>query len=282
MIALERAGLEVEQGHAESSLNQFEISVAPLPAVAAADSLICAKEIIKEVATAHGFAALFLPKPFHSLLPTGLHFHLSIHHPSGDPEAIPLRDYVSSQTREKHSISKDVSHNFLAGILHRLSPIMAFSTPSDNSYLRLATEDVMGKYICWGRNNSSVPLNEISVGYWEIRSLDWTANIHLAMAAYISAGLLGIKEHQQLQCQDSGTLTYQLEPSARESLGIVDLLPQDFEQANLSLISRRYAGLQHYINEELIDLYVLVKEKERQYLSNLTDDDKLSLLFQHF
>jgi glutamine synthetase len=84
MLALEATGLVIEQGHAECSPTQFEISIGPLPVMQAVDSLVCAKEIIKEVAYMHGLMANFLPMPFEDREPTGLHLHLSVHQQSSD------------------------------------------------------------------------------------------------------------------------------------------------------------------------------------------------------
>lgn len=281
MTAMDKAGILVEQAHAESSPDQFEISIGPLPLVEAADSLLYSKEIILEVARSHGFRAIFMPKPLERLEPTGLHLHLSIHSIPSTSSCPPIEELIGSNTRQRYEIFQKDADAFLAGILHRLSALLAFSMPSDNSYRRISTTSAMGFHVAWGKNNSSVPLSEVSIGYWEIRSLDWTANIHLAIAAYVSAGLLGMKERQHLGWHDPGACTYDIDAASLELLGITTLLPKSFPESLSSLISMKYAGLELYMGEELLDLYVLVKQSEQQYFSSLTEIQVISLLMEH-
>ena len=289
MLALEAAGLVIEQGHSECSPNQFEICVGPLPPVAAADALVCAKEIIKEVSGRCGLFATFLPKPFPSREPVGLHLHLSVH------EKLPLSGQEQEQeelegvdqlthpgTRAKHAVSRDKADAFLAGILDRFSMLCAFSLPTMDSYARTSDQFVIGRYVAWGRGNMSVAVNEVSTGYWEIRSLDWAANIYLAIAAFVSAGLLGIREGEKLHWRDPGALMCDLDDNHLRACSIVDPVPRSFGEAVRSLTQRQYGGLEEYLGGEILDLYVIVKEKEHEYLGTVTEEERRALLAPHF
>ena len=193
MLALKKAGIVVEQGHSESSLNQFEIPTGPLPLLEAIDAVMCTREIISETALSHGFRAIFIPKPFPDLRPSVLHLHLSIHaaHEQQSPEA---KLYGSQEQYQMNSIdsiteptavtaqneaftaSQDLPletiNSFLAGILERLIPLCAFSRSSQNSYRPSPAPSTTGDFVAWGLKNSSVPLNEVCSGHWEIRILD--------------------------------------------------------------------------------------------------------------
>jgi glutamine synthetase len=96
----------------------------------------------------------------------------------------------------------------------------------------------MRDYVAWGKENQSVPLSQVSLGYWEIRLLDWTANIYLATAVYLSAGLLGIKNSEKLRWQDPGNLTFQMDIAALQKLGVTEPLPKSFDGAIGSLIQK--------------------------------------------
>lgn len=82
VLALEAAGIEAEQMHAESGAQQYEISTGPLPVMAAVDTLIQSQEIVKIVSESHGYRATFLPvlpKPLPDLGSSGMHVHISMH-----------------------------------------------------------------------------------------------------------------------------------------------------------------------------------------------------------
>lgn len=297
MLALEMAGVVVEQAHSESSANQYEIPTGPLPVLEAIDAVMCTREIISETALSCGFRAIFIPKPFPNLRPTVLHLHLSIHgiERSRDlgieddiqeniENATPLQPPQIQITEESYRIplSQEKVNSFLAGILKRLVPLCAFSRGSHNSYLPSPTPSTTGDYVAWGLKNSSVPLNEVSLGHWEIRTLDWTTNIYLAAAAYISAGLLGVQNKEILSWKDPQNLVGRLNSETRKDLGIVEEMPTTYEEAFQSLIDREYVGLQEIMGEEIIDLFVLVKQKGGEFVKSLTDEQRMSLYLLHF
>jgi glutamine synthetase len=279
MLALEEAGIVVEQGHAESSLQHFEISTGPLPVIDAIDALMCSREIIVRVAESFNMHANFLPKPFEGVDPSGLHLHLSMH----DRYAAAAQQAVGERRRESpDAVDRGRANSFLAGILDRLVLLCAFSMPTQDSCARSADPDTMGQYVAWGRNNLSVPVSEVATGYWEIRSLDWTANIYLAIAAYISAGLLGLGTKQQLVSEDPCDFTFRMEEHTLERRGITQRLPDSFSDAMKRLVEEQYGGLQKYLGEEILDLYVMVKEKGHEFLKTLSDEERRALYAFHF
>ena len=122
---LERAGLNLEQFHPESSAGQFEFILSPLSPVFAVDALVAAKEIIQSVTASAGMRATLFPKPFPQAIGTGAHIHISL---------TPAHYWET----------------FYAGILKHLRAIAAFSYSSDASYERVADGVWAGStWIAW-------------------------------------------------------------------------------------------------------------------------------------
>ena len=122
---LERAGLTLEQCHAESSPGQFEFILGPSSPVLAVDALVAAKEIIQSAATNAGMRATLYPKPVPQAVGTGSHTHISL-------------------TPAYHW------EMFYAGVLKHLKAIAAFSYSMDASYERVADSVWAGStWITW-------------------------------------------------------------------------------------------------------------------------------------
>jgi glutamine synthetase len=278
MMAIERSGLVVEQGHAESSWQQYEISLGPLPVLEAIDGVLVAAEIIKRVSRLHSFQASFRPLPREGFEPSGLHVHLSLHSTTGR-----CSEDKRADTRSLSApVSVDVAKSFLAGMLQRLPALMAFGMPCEESYARIRSPDTMGHFVAWGKTNSTVPVNEQANGHWELRMLDWTANVYLAVAAFITAGLLGIRDKSAVAMQDPKELTHRLSADSREALGIVTRLPTSFEEALTQLIEGQYCGLDAFVGEPVLDLYVAIKQREAEALANMTAEERDQLYHMHY
>lgn len=82
------AGIAIEQFHPEYGANQFEISLAPQPPVAAADQLVLTRLIIGRTARRHGLRVSLSPAPFAGSIGSGAHQHFSQFHVGfGDRDA---------------------------------------------------------------------------------------------------------------------------------------------------------------------------------------------------
>jgi glutamine synthetase len=270
MLALEDAGIIVEHGHPEGSMYQFEIATGPLQPLEAVDAFYTSRDIIKGVALACGYHATFVPKPFPKSDPSGLHLHLSAHYSTSTL----LQD-------EDKRIEAPMARMFLAGILNRLPALCAISMPSLQSYLRGANEDTMGEYAAWGKSNHSVPLNEVAEGYWEVRSMDATANLYLAVAAYIGAGILGITRMETLPSRNPGVTVESLTTEDRIALGIIKRLPVSLHEA-LREMNDSALDLGHILGPKLLELYNSVKENELKRMETWDEAKRLELFMFHF
>ena len=181
--------------------------------MAAIDQVMHAREVITYIASIHGYRATLYPKPYADAAGTGLHMHLSFPAP------------VSTGS------------SFFAGVLKNLPTICAFSLPGEDSYLRVADGAWSGGTWCiWGDNNREANLRRLEKdeNHWEIRCLDGFANVYLAAAAVIHAGILGVQGQMQLPEPCNGGLYLR------------------------SLLCERKAKIVNSVNQQLmLDLYQL-------------------------
>ncbi|KAL2009942.1 hypothetical protein VTN00DRAFT_5749 [Thermoascus crustaceus] len=197
---LRASGVSVQGFHIEGYQGQYEIFLAPLPLMQAIDELVTAHDIIKGTLASHGLTATMFPKPIPDRSGSGAHIHIS------------MTD--SSQ-----------QDSFLAGVLQQLPAVCALGLPYDYSYTRVQELEA-GNTVCWGTENRGVPIRKIENAHWEIRCADATANMYLAVAAIIVAGLLGIQNKEILHWQDvSG------EKCADRSADAAEPLPENLDQA---------------------------------------------------
>lgn len=185
--------ISVEQLHAEAGKGQFEIALGHTVATKAADNLIFTREVVRAVARKHGLLATFVPKFALDDIGSGSHVHLSLWQ-NGE------NVFMASDSSSKHGMSS-VGEKFMAGVLHHLSSILAFTAPVPNSYDRIQPNTWSGAYQCWGKENREAPLRTACppgvkdgvVSNFELKSFDGCANPHLGLAAIIASGIDGLR-----------------------------------------------------------------------------------------
>nr|MDT0666587.1 glutamine synthetase [Micromonospora sp. DSM 115978] len=77
LATLAAQGVEVEQFHPEYAPGQFEVSVAALDPVAAADRSVLVRQTIRAVAARHAMRVSFAPAVLAGVVGNGGHVHLS-------------------------------------------------------------------------------------------------------------------------------------------------------------------------------------------------------------
>src|SRR5271165_3276359 len=128
IAAMRAAGVTPDSFLAEYGTRQFEVTVAPMPALTAADHEVITREMARAAAHRHGFRASFSPMPEASGVGNGVHMHMSLQDASGAP--------VTYAATGPMGLSM-VTQQFCAGVLHHLPAICAITAPSPVSYLRL-------------------------------------------------------------------------------------------------------------------------------------------------
>lgn len=198
MDDLRSLDVAVQHFHPEGPSDQFEISLAPLPLMEAIDTLMLTYEVIKNVAFRHGHEATMYPKPFAEHPANGAHTHLSMH-------------------------LSDKEETFLAGLLTYLPSLCVFTMGSPESYIRIKSLEA-GEWVAWGTQSRSLPVRKVAHGHWELRSLDATTNMYLALTACIGMGLLGLRK-EELKWKDFLSWASNLSDDERRKLGILTRLP---------------------------------------------------------
>ncbi|MEA2642155.1 MAG: glutamine synthetase [Chloroflexota bacterium] len=188
--ALTEAGLDVESMHHEVGPSQFEIDLAEVDALRAADSIVTLKWALRAFARRQELLASFMPKPRADAPGSGLHFHQVL---------LDLRtgENVLFDPVGQHQLSS-VARHFVAGQLAHGRGMCALLAPLVNSYKRLSGGDEAPARIIWARTNRSalirVPeVNQRTVMRIELRAGDPSCNPYLALAAMLKAGLDGIR-----------------------------------------------------------------------------------------
>ncbi|KAJ7533139.1 hypothetical protein O6H91_13G034800 [Diphasiastrum complanatum] len=195
--SLKSLDVTVEQMHAEAGGGQFELSIEHSPSSSAADKVLFVRETVKAVSKKHGLLATFTPKYFPGDAGSGSHVHISLWQGG--------KNVFMGDTGSRYGMSK-IGEEFLAGVLHHLPAVLAFTAPHPNSYARIQPNTWSGAYQCWGKDNREAPLRTASppgvsadvVSNFELKSFDGCSNPHLGLAAIIAAGIDGLRKHLQL------------------------------------------------------------------------------------
>ena len=257
MTTLEKAGIRLEQFQAEYGTDQFEISSVPTDALTAADRVVLTLEIIRDCARQLGLHASFVPKPALNAAGNGVHTHFSLYR-DGKPVTA-AKDWVT-----------ETSGAFAQGILDHAESVVPFTCLSTNSYLRLRPHSWVGSYTCIGVKNREamirlVPRKPDQKGKnpsasLEYRVTDATANVYIALAAIIGAGLDGLKAKRSPVnvARDPDGITAE----ERDKMGIRHL-PRSMEEA-LKGLDDKAAG--RWLGDDLVAAYLACRREDlRQF-----------------
>ncbi|HML93717.1 glutamine synthetase family protein [Methyloceanibacter sp.] len=195
MAAIRAASVRPDSFLAEYGPRQYEMTVAPDAAMAAADAGVIAREMARAVAFRLENRAIFSPMPVADGAGNGVHIHFSLHEASGKP--------VTGAPDGVMGLSP-VAARFAAGVLHHLPVICAVTAPSPVSYLRLtpnrwaptvadlkpqdrgAALRICPVFAAKGESEREAQFN------LEFRVCDAAASPYMALGALIFAGADGI------------------------------------------------------------------------------------------
>ena len=261
---LERVGLQPENWLAEYGQGQFEITLKPAGALVAADRAIILREIVRDCARRHGIRATFAPLLSTASVGNGVHIHLSLRK-DGRP--------ITYDPTAPANLSAIAAAAF-NGILTHAESILAWSAPSQISYLRLTPHRWSAGGIAISvQNRESLlricpvitaggkdPSSSFNV---EFRAADATANPWLVIAMLaraMSAGLVAGKA--------PGHIIY----GDLESEASVRPLPTSLEDAIRAFKSDHVAS--GWLPDALSETHFGIRESEQKDLDGLKDDEK--------
>ncbi|HEY3909874.1 MAG TPA: glutamine synthetase family protein [Stellaceae bacterium] len=219
IAALRAAGPLPDSFLAEYGARQFEVTVAPQPALTAADHAVITREMARATAHRLGHRASFSPKPDPDRVGNGVHIHMSLWDGAGRPATYSPGDALN--------LSEPAQH-FFAGVLHHMPALCAITAPSPVSYLRLVPNAWAPTLIDLVRQDRGAALRICPVFAAassheterqfnvEVRVCDAAASPYLALGAIIFAGTDGLR--RALPLPDSTTVTPSLPRSLEDAL----------------------------------------------------------------
>ncbi|WP_085586685.1 MULTISPECIES: glutamine synthetase family protein [unclassified Pseudomonas] len=271
LSALRAGQVEPEMFLPEYGKHQYEITCRPALGVAAADRAVNVREITREIARQMGLDVSFAPKTAADAVCNGVHLHLSLLDLEGRPVLYDAGTSNGLSTLGQH---------WAAGVLHYLPALCALTAPTPVSYERLQPHHWSASYACLGQRNREAALRicpTVTLGdkpvakqfNLEFRAMDATASPHLAMAALLIAGRLGIERKLALNAV-TDEIPDSLNDEQRKERGIV-ALPGSLAQALDCL--RNSQALALALPAPLLDTYFALKTEELALTEQLSPAD---------
>jgi glutamine synthetase len=184
--SLARLGVPLRSYEAEYGPSQFEITLSPQSAMAAADAMILLRSAVKQIARRHGYHATFMCRPrLPNVMSSGWHLHQSLKKGSANA-------FVS----DREDLS-DTGRHWLAGLLAHARGASALSTPTINGYKRYRPYSLAPDRVVWGKENRGALLRVIGGPRdpgtrIENRVGEPAANPYLYIASQLYSGLDGL------------------------------------------------------------------------------------------
>ena len=270
MASLRDAGVEPEGFISEYGKDQFEVTMAPIAGVAAADRAVLLRETVRELSRNMGWVSSFAPKTALDGAGNGVHMHFSFLDAGGLP--------ATYDAARPGGVSA-LAGSFAAGILKHLPALVAFTAPSPVSYLRLQPHHWSSSYTWFGdRDRESslriCPVNRIGKSdparafNIEYRAADATASPHLALGVMVRAGIEGIRQELEAPPLFSGD-PESLSQEDRNKLGL-HRLPTSLSAALDTMLAD--ATVTSWFDPIAIETYTGMKRKEMQLAGDVPDD----------
>jgi glutamine synthetase len=188
MLNLEKIGIPIEAQHHEVATGgQAEIDMRFGPLVEMADKVLKYKYIVKNTARKAGKTVTFMPKPLFGDNGSGMHVHMSI-----------WKGGRNLFYGEGYAGLSDMGLYAIGGILKHAPSLLAFTSPTTNSYKRLVPGFEAPVNLAYSRRNRSaavrIPLYSSSpkAKRIEFRCPDPSCNPYLAFSAIMMAAIDGI------------------------------------------------------------------------------------------
>ena len=246
MDYIARAGGQIKYGHSEVGnfvqddlvYEQGEIEFLPVPVCQAADQLVVAKWIIRNLAYQEGLNVTFAPKITTGKAGSGLHIHMRI-----------MQNGVNKMLDTSGKLSSD-ARRMIAGLINLAPSLTAFGNKNPTSYFRLVPHQEAPTNVCWGDRNRSV-LIRVPLG--------WTAKTdmcHLANPLEPQQNVdTSLKQTVEIRNGDGSADVYQL------LAGICVAARHGFEMPNaLEVAEQTYVDVNIHAAEHADRLHGIAQE----------------------
>ena len=266
MYAVAQCGGQIKYGHSEVGnfmldglcYEQNEIEFLPVPAVEAADQLMIAKWVIRNMAWREGYDVTFSPKIIAGKAGSGLHIHMRI-----------MKDDKNQMIAD--GALSEAARRMIAGMMDVAGAITAFGNKNPLSYFRLVPHQEAPTNICWGDRNRSV-LVRVPLGWTsgadmchevnpqqsatnadttakqtvEMRSPDGSADIYQLLAGLCVACRHGFEMQNALDVADRTYVNVNIHDAANaERLAQLSTLP-DSCVASADVLERQRAVFEEH------------------------------------
>lgn len=203
MRYIAQTGGQIKYGHSEVgnftldglTYEQNEIEFLPVAAEDAADQLMLAKWVIRNLAYREGLDVTFAPKITTGKAGSGLHIHMRIVDKDGRNMMLGA-DRTLSETARKA----------IAGMMLLAPAITAFGNTNPTSYFRLVPHQEAPTNVCWGDRNRSV-LVRVPLGWTSDKDMCSEINPGTAPSVEIDASK---KQTVEIRSADGSADIYQL------------------------------------------------------------------------
>jgi glutamine synthetase len=234
MDGMARVGWDVYQSDHEDANGQYEVNFVFSDALTTADRYTFFKMMTSQYAQKYGAIATHMAKPFADKTGSGGHLHYHVENAdtgdnlfldNDDPQGLGLSEFA---------------YHFIGGVMDHARALSAITSPTINCYKRLQvgaglTGTQSGftwtpAFISYGDNNRTQMIRTAGPGHLEDRTVSAACNPYLAMAAYVAAGLDGVKRKLDPGKATMGNNMYSLGQDEISRRG-VRTLPQSLAEA---------------------------------------------------
>lgn len=261
MHLIAQCGGHIKYGHSEVGnfvenglcYEQNEIEFLPVRADRAAEELLLAKWIIRNLGHREGYDITFAPKITVGKAGSGMHIHMQL-----------VRDGESVMLTADRQLSTE-ARRAIAGMMLLARGITAFGNKNPTSYFRLVPHQEAPTTVCWGMSNRSV-LVRVPLGWTssvdmchavnglekerqpdtrskqtvEMRSPDASADIYQLLAGLCVACRYGLEREDALDVAAATLVDGDIHDAAHAArLAALEALPESCSASAEALLSQR-------------------------------------------
>ena len=204
MKYIAQAGGQIKYGHSEvgnftldgRNYEQNEIEFLPVPVEQAADQLMIAKWVIRNLGYQLGYDITFAPKITTGKAGSGLHIHMRM-----------VKDGRNQML--DGGVLSDSARRMIAGMMDLAPAITAFGNKNPMSYFRLVPHQEAPTNVCWGDRNRSV-LVRVPLGWAADANMCAKANPQDTSLTTHPSPLTSEKQTVEMRSPDGSADLYQL------------------------------------------------------------------------
>ena len=233
MAGLNGLGWDVYQSDHEDGNGQFEINFKYADALTTADRYTFFKMMASQVSQKYGAIATHMAKPFADRSGSAAHIHFHLASTESGKNV-----FLDDEDKQGLGLS-EAAYHFIGGIIAHAPALCCINSPTVNCYKRLQMGAALRgsrsgytwtpAFIAYGDNNRTQMIRTAGPGHLEDRTISAGCNPYLSLAAYLSAGLDGMRRKLDPGEANLGNL-YAMGPEEAQRRGI-RMLPESLAEA---------------------------------------------------